>query len=134
MQCSARKINLLLDFSTQQRITNLLNVFLKSALQGFPGGSVVENLPAIAGDMGLIPTLGRSHMPHSSTACAPQLLSLCPRACAPQQEKPQQRESPEVRLEGNPLLPATREQCSEEDPAQLKMNKFFFFFKYFAMG
>ena len=27
---------------------------------GFPGSSVVENLPANAGDMGLIPGLGRS--------------------------------------------------------------------------
>ena len=30
------------------------------ALRGFPGGSVVKNLPAIAGDMGSIPGLGRS--------------------------------------------------------------------------
>ena len=29
----------------------------------FPGGSVVKNPPANAGDMGLIPGLGRSHMP-----------------------------------------------------------------------
>ena len=29
-------------------------------LMGFPGGSVVKNLPAIAGDMGLIPGSGRS--------------------------------------------------------------------------
>ena len=28
----------------------------------FPGGSVVQNLPAKAGDTGLIPGLGRSHM------------------------------------------------------------------------
>ena len=27
---------------------------------GFPGGSGVKNLPAIAGDVGLIPGLGRS--------------------------------------------------------------------------
>ena len=27
---------------------------------GFPGGSVVKNLPASAGDKGLIPGLGRS--------------------------------------------------------------------------
>ena len=27
---------------------------------GFPGGSVVKNLPASAGDAGLIPRLGRS--------------------------------------------------------------------------
>ena len=30
---------------------------------GFPGGAVVENLPANAGDMGSSPGLGRSHMP-----------------------------------------------------------------------
>ena len=28
---------------------------------GFPGGSVVKNLPANAGDAGLIPGLGRPH-------------------------------------------------------------------------
>ena len=31
-------------------------------IYGFPGGSVVKNLPASAGDMGLIPDPGRSHM------------------------------------------------------------------------
>ena len=34
-------------------------------LKGFPGGSVVKNPPANAGDMGSIPGLGRSHMPWS---------------------------------------------------------------------
>ena len=29
-------------------------------LRGFPGGSMVKNLPANAGDSGLIPGLGRS--------------------------------------------------------------------------
>ena len=33
---------------------------------GFPGGSVVKNPPANAGDMGLIPGLGPSHVPGSS--------------------------------------------------------------------
>ena len=33
---------------------------------GFPGGAVVENLPANAGDTGLSPGLGRSHMPRSN--------------------------------------------------------------------
>ena len=32
---------------------------------GFPGGAVVENLPANAGDTGSSPGLGRSHMPQS---------------------------------------------------------------------
>ena len=33
--------------------------------EGFPGGAVVENLPANAGDTGLSPGLGISHMPQS---------------------------------------------------------------------
>ena len=33
---------------------------------GFPGGAVVENLPANAGGTGLSPGLGRSHMPRSN--------------------------------------------------------------------
>ena len=44
--------------------------------RGFPGGTVVENLPANAGDTGSSPGLGRSHMPRNSWACEPQLLSL----------------------------------------------------------
>ena len=79
-------------------------------LGGFPGGAVVKNPPANAGDTGSIPVPGRSHVPWSnqarvpqllslhSRACEPQLLSLCattteacePRAHAPQQEKPPQ--------------------------------------------
>ena len=37
----------------------------KSSLVGFPGGAVVESLPASAGDAGSSPGLGRSHMPRS---------------------------------------------------------------------
>ena len=43
---------------------------------GFPGGAVVENLPANAGDTGSSPRLERSHMPRSNWAHEPQLLSL----------------------------------------------------------
>ena len=42
--------------------------------RGFPGSSVVKNLSADAGNRGLIPDLGRSHMPQSNQAHAPQLL------------------------------------------------------------
>ena len=41
-------------------------LFIKKGLGGFPGGAVVENLPANAGDAGSSPGLGRSHMPRSS--------------------------------------------------------------------
>ena len=36
---------------------------IKTTVRGFPGGAVVENLPANAGDTGSSPGLGRSHMP-----------------------------------------------------------------------
>ena len=38
---------------------------IKTTVTGFPGGAVVENLPANAGDTGSSPGLGRSHMPRS---------------------------------------------------------------------
>ena len=34
--------------------------------EGLPGGAVVKNPPANAGDTGSIPGLGRSHMPQSN--------------------------------------------------------------------
>ena len=64
-----------------------------------------KNPPANAGDTGSITDLGKSHMPHSNQAHAPQLLSLCsgarttapeahePAAHAPQWEKPLQWET-----------------------------------------
>ena len=39
---------------------------VKKIRMDFPGGSVVNNSPANAGDMGLIPDLGRSHMPQGN--------------------------------------------------------------------
>ena len=48
----------------------------KKHMRGFPGGAVVESLPAGAGDMGSSPGLGGSHMPRSNWAREPQLLSL----------------------------------------------------------
>ena len=49
---------------------NIINYY-RSANQndnegGFPGGAVVENLPANAGDTGSSPGLGGSHMPRSN--------------------------------------------------------------------
>ena len=52
---------------------------MKGHGQGFPGDSVVKNPSDDAGDTGSIPDPGRSHLPCSNEACAPQLLSLCSR-------------------------------------------------------
>ena len=39
---------------------------MRNVSWGFPGGAMVENLPANAGDTGSSPGLGRSHMPRSN--------------------------------------------------------------------
>ena len=51
-------------------------VSMKKLQKGFPGGAVVENLPANAGDTGSSPGLGGSRVPWSGWAREPQLLSL----------------------------------------------------------
>ena len=43
----------------------LLSIYPEKPKNGFPGGTVVENLPASAGDMGSSAGLGRSYMPRS---------------------------------------------------------------------
>ena len=55
--------------------------------EDFPGGPVVKNRPANAGDTGLNCGPGRFHMLQSNKAHAPQLLSPSSRAGALQQEK-----------------------------------------------
>ena len=72
------------------------HVIIQNAWWGFPGGAVVKNPPANAGDTGSSPSPGRSHMPRCNKARAPQLLSpyattteaRVPKAYALQQEKP----------------------------------------------
>ena len=44
----------------------IIDSYLKSRPRDFPGGAVVENPPANAGDTGLFPGPGRSHMPRSN--------------------------------------------------------------------
>ena len=81
-------------------------LLFKAGLQGFPGGSVVENLPANAGDgfnswFRKIPHAAEQLNPrghHSCWACAREPVSRNsrvhrPRARAPQEERPQQREA-----------------------------------------
>ena len=53
-----------LNWDPLYKITSLNS--LKISRLGFPGGAVVESLPANAGDTGSSPGLGRSHVPQSS--------------------------------------------------------------------
>ena len=43
----------------------------------FPGDTMDENPPTDEGDTGLIPGLGRFHMPQNNYTPVPQLLRLC---------------------------------------------------------
>ena len=82
---------------------------LKSKQKGFPGGSVVKNLPSSAGDASLIRGLGRSHMQRSDKARAPQLMSLRSRAREPHPLKPECAE----------LVLGNQRSHSSEKPAHL---------------
>ena len=53
-------------FRAERSMENTLDSDPQSVLLGFPGGAVVENLPANAGDTGSSPGPGRSHMPRSN--------------------------------------------------------------------
>ena len=60
-------------------ISNQLKTY-QYTLQGFPGGLMVKKPLCNARDTSSIPDPGRSHMPRSKWAHAPQLLSLCSKA------------------------------------------------------
>ena len=54
----------------KQKLVRLIKIracfLFKKIMRGFPGGAVVENPPANAGDTGSSPGLGGSHMPRSN--------------------------------------------------------------------
>ena len=81
---------------------------------GFPGGAVVENLPANAGDTGSSPGLGRSHMPRSSWAREPQLLSLRVWSLCSRNKRGRDSERPAHRDEEWRPLATTRESPRTE--------------------
>ena len=55
-----------MELHIQMLASRWLGSSYKKPLRGFPGGTVVESLPANAGDAGSSPGLGRSHMPRSN--------------------------------------------------------------------
>ena len=90
----------------------------------FPGGSVVKNLPANAGNTGSIPCPGRFHMPRGSSAGAPQLLKpVRPRAHPPQREKSLQWEDYATWLESSPYLGQLEKSLSTATKANKTKQK-----------
>ena len=82
--------------------------------RSFPGGAVVENLPANAGDMGSSPGLGRSHMPWSNWAREPQLLSLrIWSLCSTTREAARVR-GPRTAMKSGPRLPQVEKALAQK--------------------
>ena len=90
---------------------------------GFPGGAVVENLPANAGDTGSSPALGRSHMPRSNWAREPQLLSLCVWSlCSATREAAIVR-GPHTAMKSGPRLPQLEKALAQKRRPDTAKNK-----------
>ena len=56
-------------------LEHFLSIHKETPHRDFPGGPLDKNLLANAEDTGLIPGLGRFHIPQSKSAYVPQLLS-----------------------------------------------------------
>ena len=90
---------------------------------GFPGGAVVENLPANVGDTGSSPGLGRSHMPRSGWAREPQLLSLRVWSlCSTTREAAIVR-GPRTVMKSGPHLPQLEKALTEKQRPNTAINK-----------
>ena len=90
---------------------------------GFPGGAVVESLPANAGDTGSSPGLGRSHMPQSSWAREPQLLSLCVWSlCSATREAAIMR-GLHTTMKSGPRLPQLEKALAQKQRPNIAINK-----------
>ena len=82
--------------------------------RGFPGGAVVENLPANAGNTGSNPGLGRSHVPQSNWAREPQLLSLRVWSlCSATREATRVR-GPRTAMKSGPRLPQLEKALTQK--------------------
>ena len=85
---------------------------------GFPGGAVVDNLPASAGDAGSGPGLGGSHVPRSGWARGPRLPSLRVWSLCSAAREAAMVKRPAHRDEEWPPLAATRESPHAETETQ----------------
>ena len=110
--------------ATKTRRSQKINKYQKKKKEGFPGGAVVESLPANAGDVGSRPGLGGSHMPWSNWACEPQLLSLRVWSLCPAAREAATVKGPRTTMKSGPACRNWRKPSHRnEDPTQPKINK-----------
>ena len=85
---------------------------------------MVENLPANAGHTGSSPGLGGSHMPRSSWACGPQLLSLRVWSLCPAVREAATVRGPRTAMKSGPHLPQLEKALTQKRrPNTAKKNK-----------
>ena len=102
-----------------------LNFFLSlyNKNGGFPGGAVVENLPANAGNTGSSPGLGGSRMPRSGWAREPWLLSLRVWSlCSATREAATVR-GPRTAMKSGPHLPRLERALAQKRRPNTAKNK-----------
>ena len=95
----------------------------KKRSRGFPGGAVVENLPANAGDTGSNPGLGRSHMPWNNWAREPQLLSLCVWSLCSATRETAIARGPRTAMKSGPRLPQLEKALAQKRRPNTAINK-----------
>ena len=96
---------------------------IKEEIRGFPGGTVVENLPVNAGDTGSSPGLGRSHTPQSNWARASQSLSLRVWSlCSATREAAIVR-GPRIMMKSGPRLPQLEKALTQKRRPNTAINK-----------
>ena len=91
--------------------------------RGFPGGAVVENLPAHAGDTGSSPGLGRSHMPRSNWAREPQLPSLRVWSLCSAAGEATRVRGPRTAMKSGPRLPQLEKALAQKRRPNTAKNK-----------
>ena len=95
----------------------------ESAFRGFPVGAVVKNPLANAGDTGSSPGPGRSHMPRSSWAREPQLLSLRIWSLCSATRKAAMVRGPRTAMKSGPHLPQLEKALAQKRRPNTAINK-----------
>ena len=96
---------------------------LKTHQWGFPGGAVVDNLPANAGDTDSSPGLGRSHIPRSNWAREPQVLSLRVWSLCSATGEAAIVRGPRTAMKSGPRLPQLEKALAQKRRPNTAINK-----------
>ena len=92
-------------------------------MRGFPGGAVVESLPAGAGGAGSSPGLGGSRVPRSGWAREPQLLSLRVWSLCSAAGEAVTVRGPRTAMKSGPRLPQLEKALAQKRRPNTDINK-----------